>query len=339
MTYAGAIGKTQKEMAKVLHFSTQPYSSFSKLQSNFDAIQNKGYVKLSVANSLWVQNGYHFLDSFLELNQKYYSAGLNFVDFALKTETARKTINTWVENKTQQKIKELIKPSMFDSSTKLVLCNAIYFKGSWLNSFDKKRTVDADFYTSPNKTIKVSMMNQNAKFRFKDFGNFSAIELPCKGGDLSMIIFLPKKINGLKRFEKKLTNNNVKYWINRLSNSHKEKVQLSLPKFKTTNEFELSDILGSMGMKSAFSSLADFSGMTGKKDLFIGKVIHKAFVDVSEKGTEAAGATAVTMLLKCAMIEEKKPLIFKADHPFVFLILENSTGTILFVGRIANPLK
>ena len=337
MTYAGARGKTQKEMARVLHFTTQPHSSFLKLQSKFDTIQDRGYIKLSIANSLWVQKEYHFLDSFLELNKKYYSAGLNFVDFALETEKARKTINTWVENKTQQKIKELIKPNMLNISTRLVLCNAIYFKGNWLNSFDKKRTMDADFYTSSNTTIKVPMMSQNSKFRFKNFGSFSAIELPYKGDDLSMVVFLPKKINGLARFERRLTNSNVKNWISRLYYSHKSKIQVNLPKFKTTSEFELSDTLGSMGMKSAFSSSADFSGMNGKKDLFIGEVIHKAFVDVNEEGTEAAAATAVTMLLKG--FSRKKQLIFQADHPFVFMIRENKTGTVLFVGRIANPTK
>ncbi|MEK6552410.1 MAG: serpin family protein [Bacteroidota bacterium] len=336
MTYAGARGQTEKEMAEVLHFSLEQetlHFSFSKLQLHLSTIQNKGYINLSIANSLWAQEGYHFLDTFLNLNKKYYGAGLNFVDFATKTEAARKTINIWVGNKTQQKIKELIKPRMIDSLTPLVLCNAIYFKGDWLSQFDKKRTMDADFYISPDKTIKVPMMSQKSKFKFKDFGDFSTIELPYKGNDLSMIVFLPKKIDGLAKFERNLTNDNVKNWIDKLSNSYESEIFVSLPKFKTTCEFELANVLAEMGMPHSFAG-ADFSGMTGKKDLFISKVIHKAFVDVNEEGTEAAAATAVVMMKGIS-----KTLTFRADHPFMFLIRENQKGSILFIGRIIDPTK
>ncbi len=336
MTYAGARGQTEKEMAEVLHFSLKQeplHSSFSELQSHLNSIQNKGHIKLSIANSLWAQEGYHFLDTFFNLNKKCYGAGLNFVDFATKTEAARKTINIWVENKTQQKIKELIKPRMIDSLTTLVLCNAIYFKGDWLSQFDKKRTMDADFYISPDKTIKVSMMSQKSEFKFKDFGNFSAIELSYEGNDLSMIVFLPKKVDGLVELERNLTNDNVKNWIDKVSNSYESEILVSLPKFKTTCEFELANVLAEMGMPHAFAD-ADFSGMTGKKDLFINKVIHKAFVDVDEEGTEAAAATAVVEKMGIS-----KTLTFRADHPFVFLIRENQKGSILFIGRIVNPTK
>jgi len=334
MTYAGARGQTEKEMAQVLHFSLEQnslHSSFSKLQSHLNTIQNKGYIKLSIANSLWAQEGYRFLDTFLDLNN---GTGLNFVDFATQTEAARKTINIWVENKTQQKIKELIKQGMIDPFTTLVLCNAIYFKGDWLSQFDKAKTMDADFYISSDKTVKVPMMSKKSEFKFKDFGSFSAIELPYEGNDLSMIIFLPKEVDGLAGFEKNLTNDSVKAWINKLIASYKSEILVHLPKFKTTCEFELSKILSDMGMPSAFLlPPADFSGMTGKKDFFISKVIHKAFVDVNEEGTEAAAATAVVML------GSGKPLIFRANHPFVFLIRENKTGSILFIGRIIDPTK
>ena len=336
MTYAGARDQTEKEMAEVLHFSLEQeplHSSFSKLQSDLNAIQNKGHIKLSIANSLWAQEGYHFLNTFLDLNKKNYGAGLNFVDFATKTEVARKTINIWVEDKTQQKIKELIKPGMIDSLTTLVLCNAIYFKGDWLSQFDKKRTMDADFYISPDNAIKVPMMSQKSKFKFGDFGNFNAIELPYEGNGLSMVVFLPKEIDGLAELERNLTNDNVINWMDKLSNSYELEILVSLPKFKTTCEFELADVLIEMGMPHAFTG-ADFSGMTGKRDLFISKVIHKAFVDVNEEGTEAAAATAVVMTKSIS-----KTLLFRADHPFVFLIRENKTGSILFIGRIIDPTK
>ncbi len=336
MTYAGARGQTEKEMAQVLHFSLEQnslHASFSKLQSHLNTIQNKGYVKLSIANSLWAQKGYRFLDTFFDLNKKYYGAGLNFVDFARQTETARKTINIWVENKTEQKIKELIKQGMIDSSTTLVLCNAIYFKGNWVRQFDKAKTRDTDFYISPDKTVKVPMMSQKSEFRFKDFGSFSAIELPYEGNDLSMIIFLPKEVDGLAGLEKNLTYDNVKVWINKLIASYKSEILVNLPEFKTTCELELSKTLSDMGMPHAFAD-ADFSGMTGKKELSISKVIHKAFVDVNEEGTEAAAATAVVMRKGIS-----KLLIFRADHPFVFLIRENKTESILFIGRIVDPRK
>ena len=336
MTYAGARKQTEKEMAEVLHFSLQPeplHSSFLKLQSNLNAIQNKGHIKLSIANSLWVQDGYHLLDTFFDLNKKYYDAGLNFVDFAKQTEAARRTINIWVEDKTQQKIKELVKPGIIAPHTTLVLCNAIYFKGDWLSQFDKKRSIDADFYVASDKPIKVPMMSQKSKFKFKDSGEFSSIELPYDGNDLSMIIFLPNKVDGLANLERDLTNDNVKKWMDKLSHTSKSEVLVSLPKFTITCEFELKDVLTKMGMPHAFTN-ADFSGMTGKKDLFISKVIHKAFVDVNEEGTEAAAATAVVMTKSIS-----KTLLFRADHPFVFLIRENKTGSILFIGRIIDPTK
>ncbi len=339
MTYAGARGQTEKEMAKVLHFSLEQDSlhfSLSKLQSHLNTIQNKGHIKLSIANSLWAQENYLFLDTFFDLNKKYYGAGLNFVDFEKETEAARIAINTWVEKETQQKIKELIKRGMIDPLTTLVLCNAIYFKGNWFSQFDKERTADADFYIAPVKTIKIPMMSKKSEFKFKDFGNFSAIELPYEGNDLSMIVFLPKEIDGLVEFERNLTNDNVTIWTDKLIASYKSEVLVDLPEFQTTCEFELSKIFSGMGMPSAFSlPPADFFGMTGRKNLFISKVIHKAFIDVNEEGTEAAAATAVVM----QRLAISRPLTFRANHPFVFLIRESRTGSILFIGRILDPTK
>ena len=336
MTYAGARGQTEIEMADVLRFSLKQeplHFSFSNLQSHLNSIQKKGHVNLSIANSLWAQEGYKFLDSFFDLNKKYYGTGLNFVDFVRKTEDARKRINIWVENKTQQRIKDMIKPGTIGPDTTLVLCNAIYFKGDWLRQFDKEETTYADFYISPEKVVKASLMNQKSEFKFKAFDSFSAIELPYEGDDLSMMVFLPKKIGGLAELETNLTNANVMNWVSELSNSNKQEILISLPKFKTTCEFELQDILSEMGMPHAFMD-ADFSGMTGKRDLFISKVIHKAFVDVNEEGTEAAAATAVVMERGI-----RKPLTFRADHPFVFMIRDNETGSILFIGRIIDPTK
>jgi len=339
MTYTGARGQTEIEMAKVLHFSLgqkSPHNSLSKLQSYLNTIQNSGDVKLSIANSLWLQEGYPVLDAFIDLNKKSYGASLNFVDFKIKTEDARKAINTWTENKTEYKIKELIKPNVIDARTRLVLCNAIYFKGNWLRQFDKKRTMSEDFHISSRRTIKVPMMSQKSRTTFKDFGNFSAIKLPYKGDSLSMIIFLPKEIDGLKYLEKDLTGDNVANWIDKLSNSKKSEIYIKLPKFKATCEFELSKKLAQMGMPSPFSNHADFSGINGKTDLKISKVIHKAFISVDEEGTEAAAATAVIMARKHI---PSKCLTFTANHPFVYLISDSKTGSILFMGRVVNSVK
>jgi len=339
MTYAGARGETEKEMAQVLHFPLTQESlhpAFSKLQSDLNAIQNKGDVQISIANSLWAQESYKFLDSFIELNKKYYGAGLYFVDFIKKRETARKQINKWVEKETHDKIKELIKQPMLNIDTRLVLCNAIYFKGNWLSQFDKKKTYNRDFHVSPDTTILVPMMYQQTRLKYKCFGEFCALELPYESNDLSMIIFLPNEDDGLLEFEDHLTADSVHIWIDELMKVDEGLVMVNMPKFKTISEFELSRTLYDMGMPDAFSlPPADFSGMTGTKELFISKVIHKAYVEVNEEGTEAAAATAVVMLKSVAV----QPLEFKADHPFIFLIRENQTGSILFIGRIVDPTE
>ncbi len=336
MTYGGARGETEAEMAAVLHLSGEQdavHGAFSHLQTQLNAVQDKGNVQLSIANSLWAQNNYSFLDTFLDLTKSRYGAGVRFVDFVGNTEAARVEINTWVEEQTKEKIKDLIKQGMLEPSTVLVLCNAIYFKGDWLNQFKKERTRDADFFVTSEKSIQVPMMNESITVKFRRFDGFSAIELPYAGNDLSMVVFLPEQKDGLKAFEERLNLESVTAWLDELSNTIPSEVSVSLPRFKTTSEFELSSILAEMGMSHAFTD-ADFSGMTGQKDLFISKVVHKAFVDVNEEGTEAAAATAVIM--------DKafhQPLAFRADHPFVFLIRENKTGSILFAGRIEDPAK
>lgn len=334
MTYAGARGETETGMASVLHFPREQkavHESFSQIQSHLASIQDKGTIQLNVANGLWLQQDYPLLDDFLDLTKKHYGAGIHPADFAGNTETARKAINTWVEQETREKIQDLIKQGMLDAATVLVLCNAIYFKGDWLSAFDKEKTRDADFYVGPGKTIKTPMMNQSTEVKFRRFEGFSAIELPYVGNDLSMVVFLPEQQDGLAAFEEMLNHETVKIWLDDLYNTSASEVSVSLPKFKTTCEFDLSAVLIEMGMEHAFSG-ADFSGMTGRKDLFISKVVHKAFVDVNEEGTEAAAATAV-------IIDKAfhRLLAFRADHPFLFLIRENETGSILFVGRIMDP--
>jgi serpin B len=352
MTYAGARGETEAQMARVMHFPAGPkvlpkdyqgpiqqgwdqqrfHSAFGAIIKDLNAKGGKGKYELSVANALWGQKGYRFLAEFLELIEARYGGKLNEVDFLTATEAARQTINKWVEKETKDKIKELIKPGILDKFTRLVLTNAIYFKGNWARQFKEEDTKEAAFTLLSGEKVDSPMMNQTAEFGYIETENFQGLELPYVDDELSMIILLPKEANGLTGFEKSLTAENLSQWLAAL---HKRKVIVSVPKFKMTSEFSLADVLKQMGMEDAFSGKADFSGMTGKKDLYISAVIHKAFVDVNEEGTEAAAATAVVM--RATAIRPEEIPVFRADHPFLFLIRDNGSGSILFIGRMMNP--
>jgi serpin B len=335
LTYAGAKGQTQSQMASVLHFPLQAqfHSAFGKIIKDLNARGENGRYELTIANALWGQKGYEFLKEFLGLIKANYDGQLNEVDFVSATEAARKTINAWVEQKTKDKIKELIKPGVLDAMTRLVLTNAIYFKGNWASQFKEAQTENAPFTLLSGDTVEVPLMNQTGQFPYMETENFQALELPYVDNELSMIIFLPKEPNGLKKFEQELTADNVSQW---LSSLHKREVIVFIPKLKMTSEFSLASVLQSMGMMDAFMpNSADFSGMTGRKDLCISAVIHKAYVDINEEGTEAAAATAVTMRLTA--VGPGQTPVFRADHPFVFLIRDNQTGSILFIGRVMNP--
>jgi serpin B len=339
MTYAGARGQTEKEMAKALHFSLPQeglHAAFSTLAAQLYNVQSKGRVALTVANSLWCQQSYHFEDAFLNLTRKQYRAETRLVDFKHSAEAARSEINTWVERRTNEKIKDLIRPHLLSADTRLVLCNAVYFKGKWALQFDPKRTESAPFFTSPDNSLPVPMMWQKSNFKMLDAGDVSLLEMPYAGDDLSMIVLLPKAVDGLPALERQLDTDSLGKWIAKLGQAHAGELSVWLPKFKTTCSFELAKELADMGMPSAFNMTADFSGMTGTRDLFISDVVHKAFVEVNEEGTEAAAATGVVMAMKGIM---SRPRIFKADHPFLFLIRENQNGSILFLGRIADPTK
>lgn len=347
MTYAGAQGQTELQMAKVLCFPTSPseattiesplkrgqfHSAFGKIIRDLNNRGEKGGYELTVANALWGQQGYGFLKEFLELVKTNYDGQLNEVDFIKATESARKTINAWVEKKTSDKIRELIKPGVLDAMTRLVLTNAIYFKGNWARQFDKEKTRDAPFTLLTGQKIDVAMMNQKAEFKYMETEDFQGLEMPYVDAELSMIILLPRQLGALSEFERTLESENLLNWLRRM---RKREVIVSVPKFKMTSQFSLASVLKSMGMVDAFSANADFSGMNGKRDLFISAVIHKAYVDVNEEGTEAAAATAVTM--KLTSIGPSQIPVFRADHPFLFLICDNHSGSILFIGRMMNP--
>ena len=349
MTYAGARNETESKMAGVLHFPTAMppgketslshvpgrlrfASEFGKIIKDLNRRGQGDRYELRVANALWGQKQYGFLDEFLELVKTNYDGQLSEVDFVNAAETARKTINTWVERKTNNKIKDLIPKGVLNSMTRLVLTNAIYFKGNWAKQFTEERTIDAPFTLADGPKINVAMMNQTAEFGYMEADLFQGLELPYVDDELSMIILLPKESKGLSELEKELTSDNLSQWLARF---HKREVVVSIPKFKMTSRFSLASVLESMGMKNAFSAKADFSGMNGQRNLFISAVIHKAYVEVNEEGTEAAAATAVTM--KLTSISPARIPVFRADHPFLFLIRDNRSGGILFIGRLMNP--
>jgi serpin B len=338
MTYAGARGDTASQLATTLHFTLPPerlHPAIGGLLSDLNAVHD-GY-QLRVANALWAQQGYTFLDSFLKVTKTDYGAGFNQVDFKGETEAARLTINQWVEQKTENKIKDLIQPGVLDSMTKLVLTNAIYFKGDWQTQFDKAKTKDEDFHVSQGQTVKTPLMHREGEFNYFNGGTFQVLEIPYKSTELSMIIFLPNDMSGLPALEQALTASNTQKWLHQLGPV--SKVVVTMPRFKLTQQFELESTLSAMGMPLAFEKGADFSGMTGNREFFISAAIHKAYVDVNEEGTEAAAATAVVIRPSAVRLHPQPPPVFRADHPFVFLIRDNRSGSILFMGRVINPAR
>jgi serpin B len=337
MTWAGARSETQKQMAQVLHFSlpqSRLHHAFEELERQLNTVNKKDGYELSVANALWGQKGCGFLDEFLELTEKKYAARLREVDFVTETEKARKLMNRWVEEQTNNKIKELIQPSVLGPLTRLVLTNAIYFRGDWAKPFREGDTVHTAFYVSTDQTEEVAMMCQEENFKYAGLREAQILELPYKEDKLSMVVLLPTKIDGLAGLEESLTAQRLAKY---LQNLHSQKVVVYLPKFRMASEVNLAGALETLGMPNAFlPQKADFSGMNGRQDLFISAVLHKAFVDVGEHGTEAAAATAVTM----GQTAVPSPLpVFRADHPFLFVIKDRRCHSILFVGRFVNPAK
>jgi len=333
MTYAGARGATADEMARTLHFTLPPerlHPAFRRLIQSMNEGGRKGAFELSVANALWGKSGAGFLPAYLQLVERDYGAALRELNFAA-SEEARRTINEWVEKQTRDRIKELLKAGMITPQTELVLTNAIYFKGQWASKFKPDATKPEPFMLAGGKKIETPMMNCRGDYKYMEKPEFQMIELPYVGDRLSMLVLLPRKIAGMGEIEKSLTDNNLAKWLKEL---RKQEVIVALPKYKLTCEFGLNETLKAMGMRLAFGN-ADFSGMDGRGGLVISQVQHKAFVDVNEEGTEAAGATAVTMIRSSALPQPTP--VFRADHPFIFLIRDNETGSVLFLGRLANP--
>ncbi len=331
MSWSGARNNTEKEMADTLHFpmgQAKVHQTFAGLEKGLAEILARGDVSLTTANSIWPQAGLPLLDGYVQCLSENYGVAATPLDYVRETEAARQTINRWVEEKTREKIRELIRPGDLDPSTVMVLVNAIHFKGDWASKFKEKSTRPADF-TLPDGTVKqVATMFQTGSFDVGGDKEVELLELPYQGGDLSMLILLPRDRQGLPALENGLTPERL---VTLLGSLHEMKVSVWLPKFKFT--WGTTDLVGplqALGMKEAFTRSADFSGMDGSKGYFISLVLHKAFIEVNEQGSEAAAATAVVH-------KRSMPPRFQVNHPFLFLIRDNVSGSILFLGRVADP--
>ena len=335
MTWAGARENTAVQMAETLHFTEKPaqfHRAIGDLISQLNAVQKETDVELSIANAIWAQKGYQFLDEFFRIVQQSYQADLKQVDFSSAAESARQAINAWVEQQTNEKIKDLLPPKVLNALTRLVLVNAIYFKGFWDNQFKSRDTREMEFWLLTEVAVKVPMMHQEHQFGYWENDWLQIMEMPYKEESLSLIVLLPKEKTGITDLEQKLNFENMMAWQSRL---RKRKVIVFFPKFKIESQFSLGQTLALMGMPDAFDpELADFSAMVGQKELYISAVIHKAFLEVNEEGSEAAAATGVVVGVTSIA---PSPPIFKADHPFVFFIRDNKSQSILFLGRVLNP--
>ncbi|XP_064017155.1 leukocyte elastase inhibitor-like [Pogoniulus pusillus] len=338
MVLLGAKGNTESQMLKTLHFDKveDVHSRFRTL--TMDVNRSNAPYLLRLANRLFGEKTYSFLPDFLTNTQKLYGADLATVDFGRACDEARTEINQWVEEKTEGKIPDLLSEGSVSSMTKLVLVNAIYFKGNWAEKFAEADTTDKPFRLNKNERKTVKMMYQKKKFHFAYIPEVKirVLELPYEEEELSMIILLPDDIEddstGLQKLEKQLTLEKLQEWTcpQRLYSTD---VHVHLPKFKLEESYDLGSDLAALGLLDIFESgKADLSGMSGARDLFISKIVHKAFVEVNEEGTEAAAATAGIAML-CMAIEEN----FNADHPFFFFIRHNPTQSILFFGRCTSP--
>ena len=333
MTYEGSRGDTADQMKTVLGFDQNDIISLCSFGRIYNLLNIDTEYTLNTANALWTREGYPFLESYLNFIDNYYMGKATDIDFS-NPASAAEIINTWVKENTGGKITDMLSEADVNPATVLILSNAIYFKGLWLNQFDENDTRDRDFTLANEEVIQVPMMaltDAEESFNYTEVDNAQILELPYKGNDVSMMIILPEE-NNVTHIAQQLDTETVLTWKKSMTPNN---VDIYLPKFIFRTEYNLKQILIDMGMDVPFSSHADFSGMNGFGGLFIEKVLHKAFIEVNEEGTEAAAATTVH-ILETAMPEPVK--VFNADHPFIFLIQHKEGGTILFMGCVNNPI-
>jgi len=336
MTYAGAKGETAQQMQSTLHYGPQVSLFHSQYGAMIDSLSSKKGqdFKMNIANAIWVQDKYKLKNYYIETVKKDYNSKIRSMNFVKRPEASRDTINYWVAKKTAGRIQNLIPAGMIDDMTRLILTNAVYFNAEWANKFNKELTNKDKFYCLDNTVIKTEMMYQRHHHPISQTKDYTILEIPYEGYEYSMLIILPNDKAGLTSLSKTLSAKDI---IAHDKSKKREDVLVYFPKFRLETDYELNKYLSAMGMPLAFSGDADFSNMTGGKDLMISSVIHKAFINVDEEKTEAAAATAVTMKLTSMMPSQKAPLEFKADHPFMFIIRSKNDNAILFMGQLTNP--
>jgi serpin B len=335
MVLAGARGQTAEEIQSVLHlhYDSTYDAAVGALLADLTKAGNAPGNELHTANGLWVQKGFAIQPTFQNTLTNNYQAPPTLLDFTANPETARSQINHWTEEHTKEKIKNLFPAGSLDAQTRLVLTSAIYFYGKWQEPFAISHTQPASFTQPAGAATQANFMNQTSYFGYTETPSAQILEMPYAGSGIAFDVLLPKTITGLPGLEKSLTPESLAGWIGNLATRN---VQVSLPKFRVESEFSLGKGLSAMGMPTAFTSKADFSGIDPKRGLEISEVVHKAFVDVSEHGTEAAAATGIAVRAT-AMRMPEPAVVFRADHPFLFLIRDTRTGVMLFIGRLTNP--
>jgi len=335
MVLAGARGRTAGEIQSVLrlHYDSTYDAALGALLAGLAKTGNTGANELHTANGLWVQKGFAIQPAFENTLANNYHAPLTPLDFVANPEASRSQINRWTEEKTKEKIQNLLPVGSIDPQTRLVLTSAIYFYGTWQDPFSASRTQPAPFTLPAGATAQADFMNQTAHFGYAETPSIQILEMRYAGDGFAFDVLLPKTPTGLPDLEKSLTPEDLTGWLGKLT---PQNVQVSLPKFRVESQFSLRKALAAMGMPTAFTGKADFSGIDPKRGLAISEVVHKAFVAVAEQGTEAAAATAVTMRA-LAMRMPEQPVVFRADHPFIFLIRDTASGAVLFIGRLVNP--
>jgi serpin B len=337
MTLVGARGETARQMKEVIHLPLDGqvlHREFAALAARLKKAQQKGHVVMRSANALYPQDGYDLLPSFLETVKVHYGAAIESVDYVNNAEGARLAINQWVLEQTEHKIQNLIPFGMLNALTHLLLVNAIYFKGDWQKPFDHADTQTADFWVEPDRSVKVEMMGQTDFFAYGETEQMQMLELPY-GDRFSMLVLLPKEGHSIEDIETTLSSKDLNRWNDRMNWTQ---VDVKLPRFKLDQSCSITEVLQHLGLSDAFDpESANFSGMTEPSELWIGQVIHKAVIEVNEEGSEAAAATAAFMLGGGSGVPAPNPR-FIADRPFLFLIQENSTRSILFMGKLASPI-
>jgi serpin B len=335
MALAGARGQTAQEIQSVLrlHYDPTYDSALGAMLAGLTKAANAGGSQLHTANGLWAQKGFAIQPAFESTLASNYHAPLTPLDFIANPEAARSRINGWTEEQTKGKIRNLLPAGSLDAQTRLVLTSAIYFYGKWQEPFAASRTQPAPFTLPAGAATQADFMNQTGRFGYAETPSAQILEMRYAGAEIAFDVLLPKAPAGLPGVEKSLTPENLTGWLGKLT---PRSVEVSLPKFRVESEFSLGKALSAMGMPTAFTGKADFSGIDPQRGLAISEVVHKAFVDVSEQGTEAAAATGVTMRAT-AVLRTEPPVVFRADHPFLFLIRDAGSGVVLFIGRLTNP--